>query len=56
MVSDQDGEELSIVMVIGKEEVERGRRMEKKERGRRKEKNDETRQLIVKSSIGANVP
>ena len=41
-MSDQDGEELSIVIVIRKEEVERGRRIEKKVGGRRKEKNEET--------------
>ena len=34
MVSDQDGEELSMVMVIRKEEVERVRRMEKGVGGR----------------------
>ena len=42
-----------MVMVIRKEEVERGRRMEKGVGGRRKEKNLETSQLIVKRSIGA---
>ena len=45
-----------MVMVIRKEEVERGRRMEKKVGGRKKWQSEETSQLIVKRSIGANMP
>ena len=71
MVSDQNWEELSMVMMIRKEEVERGRRIEKevgglKKRmedgkgGRRKEKmtekNEEISQINAQRSIGANMP
>ena len=45
-----------MVIVIRKEEVERGRRMEKGVGGRLDKNEEETSQLIIKRSIGANMP